>query len=889
MTILNNILKIRRFERLIFVVVLLFVSTHIRSQSPSVLDKTITVSVSDVPTEVMLKHLGQKCGVIFSYSNKIFRTNHVRFSRKEATLREFLDEMFLRYPVEYIVKDSKIILNPTISEPRYIISGYCKDSISGEVLIGSTIYEVSALRGASTNDYGYYSFSLPQGNVDIRCSFVGYGNVLSSFNLNCDTVLNFNLKSTLKLDEIDVFPINRSSDVEMSRTGTVSLPVEQIKSVPALLGESDIIKSLQLMPGVQSGQEGFGGFNVRGGGADQNVVFMDDVPLYNSHHLLGLFSVFNSESINNVTLVKSGFPARYGGRLSSVLDVKMREGNTSGYHGAANVGLLASGAVFEGPIIRGRSSFIISARRTYFDLFSSPIQLSQDRRMSYYFYDISAKLNYILSKRDRLYASFFAGYDKYGVDYNNRTTTINYGDVDEKDITISDGIGTKWGNIVTSVRWNHLYGPRLFSNTILYFSKFKFNVKQKQNNCAENVYDTFTHDYFSGIRDFGLRTDYVLYPSKNFGVCRFGANATLHTFFPGVNIMRESNSVASVDTTYGNMEFYRTEFHLYAEDDQPIGKKMKISAGLHLSGLNRSGHKVYLNLEPRLLFMYLPSKKSSLKLGYSEMTQYLHLVRIASVASPADLWLPIMDNIDPLYSKQLTFESDFGLWENFGVTVEVYKKWLENILTYKNISGELLTISNDWSYNLVSGNGKSYGIEAFLHKKAGRLSGWIGYSWSKSKNRFSDLNKGKSFPSDNDRTHSASLFALYRINPQVDLALSWTFGTGNPVSLPDTKYYVPQLPTSSSSSSTTSQLVQSRNTYRMPDSHKLNIGVNFRKELSWGSRTFSVGVYNVYARKNPLFVYLSNTKDDDGNTVSKLKQYSLIAWPWPYFKYVITF
>lgn len=853
------------------------------------LDRVVEISVSDgLSTEEALRRLAANAGVVFSYSNRIYRSRSVVFSRHRQTLRAFLDELFRRNPVEYVVRGNKIILRPINDINVYVISGYCRDSISGEVLIGATVGDLSTQRGTSSNEYGFYSFSIPAGDVDVLCSFVGYRTQHRRFTIESDTVLDFTMTSALKLPDIDVYSDDSDETFKSSRTGTVNLPIEQIKSAPSLLGESDVIKSLQLIPGVQSGQEGFGGMIVRGGGRDQNMVLLDDVPIYNSHHLLGLFSIFNSESVNDVTLVKSGFPARYGGRLSSVLDVKMREGNSSEYHGTVNIGLLASGVLLEGPVVQKRSSFIVSARRTYFDLFSSPMQLSRDRRMSYYFYDVNTKLNYILSSKDRLYLSFFAGYDKFSVDYNERSSTIVYGNGLTKDVNLSDNIGMNWGNIVASARWNHVYGSRLFSNTTLYFSKFRFNVDMERNNYADDAYSSFTHIYYSGIRDFGVRTDYTLFPSKSVGVVRFGANATFHTFFPGINVMTETNLETAVDTTVGRSNLYRSEFHGYVEDDQPIGESVKLCAGIHFSALSRSGHRLYCNVEPRLLLSTFLTKNISVKFGYSSMTQYLHLVRIGSVSTPADLWLPVMDNIDPIHSQQTALETDFGLLKDFGLTVEVYRKWMNNILTYTNISNGIISIDTDWYSNLSSGKGNSYGLELLLHKKTGQLSGWLGYSWSRSRVEFPDVNDGKPFPSDNDRTHSLALLGFYKIRSNIEAVASWTYGTGTPISIADTKYQIPLLPTSSDKESV-KQLIQSRNAYRMPDSHTLNVGVNFTKEFKWGHRVLSIGVYNVYARKNPLFVYVNNSKNDDGTTETTLKQFSLVAWPWPYFKYIITF
>ena len=833
-------------------------------------------------TDSLINIVSHRYGVTVSYSSKVYANRSVKLERQTMNLRSLLDCIFSRFPVEYVVRGNRVIV--TQSKNRlYTVSGYCRDALSNEVLIGANVYDTLLYVGQATNGYGFFSIKLPGGNAALRTSFVGYRATLTQIDLCSDTLINVYLKPSLLIKDVDV--VVNSADLDMAKTGVVDLPLEQIKSMPTLLGETDVIKALEWTPGVQCGEEGFGGMSVRGGSSDQNIVMLDDVPLYSPNHLMGLYSVFNSESVNSATLIKGGFPSRYGGRLSSVLDVRMKEGNMKKFSGYVNVGLLASNATLEGPIIPEKISFIVSARRTYFDMLGSQIQRNNDNRYSFNFYDISAKLNYAISARDHVYISFFTGYDNLKYGYNFRDVDIQYSARDVRSISINDSQKIGWGNIVSSARWNHVYGLTLFSNATISFSRYRF--RNTMTNYANGDDIELSNGYFSGINDFGGRIDYNWYTPFIPGSLRFGINATYHSFYPGVSVYSSSNSELQSDTISQktNDSFYRLEAHGYIEDELKYGS-FSANVGVHLSSIRRESSSLYVRVEPRILLGYKINSRLYCKLGYADMTQFLHLLRMISVASPADMWMPISFDLPIPHARLYSAELNVELMQNIRLTMEVYHKKYINYQTSKTTSMMTETIAaKRWDDMYSLGEGHVDGLEFFLHRKSGRFSGWLGYAFSRGENCFDDINEGKYYPMDNDRTHSTSVYCCYNVREGFNLAATWSYSTGAPTTISDSRYTV-----MGSQSSYTYPMEGERNAYRMADSHTLNIGANITKYVGRTERKLSFGVYNVYGRKNPMFVYWKADSGDSGAMPSyKLKQFSLIAWPWPYIKYSIKF
>ncbi len=882
---------INGFSILIIYFLLTILSLPVSGQVQDILARRVVISNGRLSTVDILNDISQQAGVVFSYSNRICLNKSNDIAAGSMSLRSLLDQLFRLCPASYIVKGNKVIIEPQAGgAKRYVVKGFVRDGASGEVLIGANIYEPFLLTGQNSNNFGFYSLTLPEGEVSLFCSFVGCQTHSKSIFLEKDTVVDFYLKSTIDIEQIDILGTRKPGKVQSTATGFVDIPVEQIQSVPSFMGEVDVIKTLQLAPGVQSGNEGAGGFYVRGGGADENMILLDDVPIYNVSHMLGFFSVFNADAINKVTMTKSGFPARYGGRLSSVLDIRLKEGDMDDYHGTASFGLLSSRLSVEGPIKKDVSSFYLSGRRTYLDLFSSPLQLSRDEKMKYYFYDVNGKFNFIFSNRDRVYLSVFSGTDEYDTYFNYRTVSLSDKESSAlHDVAVHDENGSGWGSQVVSARWNHVFGNKMFVNFTLLYSNFRFYVDQILNNYKDLQLSEFKQRYYSGIRDRGVKADFDYFPSSSHHI-RFGVGGIYHEFYPGIDVV-QSGSMSEVvrDTTVGAAKFFRPEYHAYFEDDFSLGATVKMNLGVHFSAMD-AGATVYGSVEPRVSLLYLLRDNLSVKAAYTHMTQYVHLVRNSSIMLPSDMWLPVSGNIAPLRSIQWAAGLEWEINKATNLSLEGYYKRQHNILTYRESNG-LFGYDSDWASRLVAGEGDYIGAEVFFHKKVGRWAGWLAYTLSKSMNTFKEVNNGKSFPANYDRLHDASLFGTYKFSNGVDFSFNWIYGTGYPVTLSTSKYYSPDLPTQPGESNGGGyDIAGERNSFRMASVHRLDMGVNFVSQKSWGTRVWSFGVYNAYSRQNPFFLYFGEKEDSKtGKPVRVLKQYSLFPIALPYARVTIKF
>ena len=875
---------------LLFLLMLLLLQTNICAQDEqNVLSLPIKLTSSySGNCKQLLSLVENQTGITISYSSKVYANQNVSVAIGTYTLHDVLSQIFSRLPVRYVVRGQKVIVAPV--KPRYFtLSGYCKDALSGEVLIGANVYDTLLYVGQATNGYGFFSFILPEGQSAIRASFVGYKTVNLMLDMRTDTILSISMLPSVQMSDVTIAadrePYERSSGK------SVSLSMEQIKRAPSLLGETDVIRSLECTPGVHGGEEGFGGMSVRGGNADENIVLLDDVLLYSPNHLLGLYSVFNSESVNSAELIKSGFSARYGGRISSVLDVKMREGNMKRFSGNANIGVLSSNATFEGPVLKDKMSFILSARRTYFDVFSNQIQRNVDNQYSFCFYDIHAKVNYILSPKNRLYAGLFVGYDKFGYGYNYRDVVIDYEGEISKKISINDKQKIQWGNIVGSLRWNHIFGSSLFSNTTLSMSRYRF--WNMQTNYVDRGNVKYRNGYYSGINDINARIDFNWYTPFMPSVIRWGVWAVYHRFNPGISV--HNTNLSETDSAYVDYDdadrmqkkrIYRLENHAYVEDEM-IFDRWSVNVGLHLSAMHTpNDNGIYMRAEPRLQVGYTTSNNTHISVSYSDMTQFLQQVRVSSVASPADLWVPVAVNAGVPHSIQIAGNVVWNMPFDLEITTSLYWKKNYNLQTYRTTQMIELLLNTDWDAMFCIGKGHTHGAELFLHRKRGRFSGFAGYSFMRSVAKFDEINNGEEFLADNDRTHSVSLLGRFMITDNIDVSALWKYSTGLPVTISDNKYVI--IPDNGERYSYAVE--GKRNAYRMPSSHTLNIGVNIRKHKGNTERCVSFGISNIYAHQNPMFVYWENKNaGTDLPEEYKLKQFSLIAWPWPYLKYSINF
>ena len=765
-----------------------------------------------------------------------------------------------------------LLFIPTVfyAQEKFTLSGFVSDKNNGENIIGVNIFCKELKQGVVSNTYGFYSLTLPAGNYEISFSYIGYKTQLHNLNLDKDIQKNIAFDITsFSVGEVQVRA--KANIVEKTETSVIDIPIEQIKTIPALLGEVDIIKAIQLLPGVQS-SEGTSGFYVRGGGPDQNLILLDGVPVYNASHLGGIFSVFNADAIKSVRLTKGGFPARFGGRLSSVLQIDMKEGNSKEFKGDATIGLISSKFTFEGPIIKDKTSFIISARRTYVDLIVSPF-LPSTTDLTLYFYDLNAKINHKLSKKDRIYLSAYTGKDKLGVNFSESFID----QITNEQSSLNFELG--YGNITSTLRWNHLFSDKLFSNTTLTYSRYSFNTDFGVNSTYTTNNETEIWDinfgYLSGIEDLGARIDFDFIPNPNHEI-KFGTSYTNHNFFPGetalsINeILPDTSQNFSLDTTLnfsGNT--IADELYFYVEDNFKISNRLKANLGIHLGYYNtdrsNSIFKNNISFQPRASVRYLLNDKWSIKGSYAEMTQNIHLLSNSSIGFPSDIWVPATDTVPSQTSKQWAgnISTEFGNGE-YELSLEGYYKTMNNLITYKSGYSNLSS-TESWENSVETGGiGESYGAELFLQKKKGRTTGWIGYTLSWTNRKFDNINFGEWYPYKFDRRHDFSLVVSHRFNEKWDAGLTWVYGTGNAITFPQAIYL--GTPNNGNDFVDVVESYGTRNSTRLDAYHRLDLGFNKTVKKKRITKILSFGAYNFYSRKNPFFAYLTY---EAGNRVAK--------------------
>lgn len=773
-------------------------------------------------------------------------------------------------------------------QERYTISGYVEDADTGEKLIAANVFEPEKGKGTTANLFGFFSLTLPKDSVYLAVSYVGYETQYFRMYLDKDVTMNFALGTGAELKEVVVTADKYERVEQKTQMSQVSVPVTQIKKLPALLGEVDILKSLQLLPGVQSGGEGTSGLYVRGGSPDQNLILLDGVPVYNVSHLFGFFSVFNADAVKNVTLTKGGYPARFGGRLSSVLEINMKEGNMKEFKGTGSIGLISSRLTLEGPIWKDHTSFIVSARRTYIDLLAKPFiaaASAQEEDVSfnggYYFYDINAKINHKFSEKDRLYASVYAGDDKFSVKvdetYNNSFNEGNY----ESTYGIESGLD--WGNITSALRYNHLFGNKLFSNVTATYSRYNLTtgIESSERDVlnGEVIFDAnYAAKYLSGIEDWGAKIDLDYLPNPSNHI-RFGASATHHTFKPGaLNFKIDEGDDFSLDTLIGSSNETSMDYTVYVEDEITIGQNFKANVGLHASAFVVDG-ETYTSLQPRVGLRYLLPGDVALKASYATMTQYLHLLTNEGIGLPTDLWLPSTARVAPEQSWQAAFGVAKTFNDKFEFSVEGYYKKMTNLISYKE--GASFIDFGDWQDKIEQGEGESYGAEFFVQKKKGQTTGWLGYTLAWTNRQFENINSGRVYPFKYDRRHDISAVVIHDFTDRISASATWVYGTGNAITLPISKSIV-YVPGNYDNYPVEVERPSEKNSFRMDAYHRFDVGVDFIKQKKRYKRKFTIGAYNAYNRKNPFFIYSVNEGTYDPETgqyneEQKFKQLSIFT------------
>ena len=768
------------------------------------------------------------------------------------------------------------------SQSKSTLSGYVTDSKNGEALIGVKVYIPSTNQGAVTNNYGFYSLTVNSGKYTIEFRSGLYPSESREIDLTNDVRLDIELGTNVKdLKEI-VINAKKGENVNSTQMGQIQLDIEKIKTLPAFMGEVDVIKTIQLLPGVSSVSEGGQGFYVRGGGPDQNLVMLDEGVVYNAAHLFGFFSVFNADAVKSVNLIKGGMPANYGGRMSSVLEVNMNEGNNKKFKVKGGLGAISSRLTVEGPLKKDKGSFIISGRRTYIDLIMKAAipDTSPFAGSSYYFYDFNAKFNYKITDKDRIFLSGYYGKDVFN--FEDREGGFN--------------AKMPWGNGIAALRWNHLFSNKLFMNLTSTFSDYQFSFGSAQ--------DEFRFELFSGVRDIGTKVDFSYFPNSRHSI-KWGADHIYHTFTP-TSVSAQNDSV--VFNTGVAQKLYSHETAFYALDDFELNDKIKINAGLRYSMYHHVGPftryikgdgistpdsaiqysrgdviQFYHGLEPRLSARFLLPDKSSIKAGYSYNYQYVHLTSLSAVSLPTDIWYPSTDKAKP----EIGWQASIGYFRNFmndmfETSVEIYYKEMDNMIEYKEGAVPGDEVNDNTDNLLVYGKGWAYGIEFFIKKSVGKSTGWIGYTWAKTDRKFPDLNEGNLYAAKYDRRHDLSIVGTYKLNDRWTFSTSFIYATGNTLTLPSSWYVQEQ-----------NLLFNygARNSTRMAPYHRLDLSANWYSK-DYKTKTDAQGneiqvkkkiksnwafsIYNVYNRANPFFLYVDNDgKFLNGDFKITVKQVSL--------------
>jgi hypothetical protein len=735
----------------------------------------------------------------------------------------------------------------TLVAQKFTISGYITDKKSGERLKGASIISLNGNAGTTSNSFGFYSITLAKDSVQLSFSYSGYSTTFQNIFLYKDVELNIALESGKALQEVIVSGSKKASIQNRTQMSSIDLPVETIKSLPRFLGEVDILKAIQLLPGVQGGNEGQSGIYVRGGGPDQNLIILDGVPVYNVSHLFGFFSVFNADAVKSVEIIKGGFPARYGGRLSSVLDIQMKEGNKNELHGEGGIGIIASRLTLEGPFKKGKeSSFMVSGRRTYIDILAQPIIKNQTDGLQagYFFYDLNAKTNIKLSNKDHLYVSAYSGSDKF------------YGKEKDNSYTFNNGI--KWGNITAVARWNHLFNKKMFGNLTTHFSKYQFDVNSEEKS-RTNANEYFKLRYYSGIQDVSARYDVDILPNPNHFI-KVGTGITFHSYKPGAIQSKEAYTGSTpIDTTIKFRFITSKETDTYIEDDIKLGNKLKTNVGLHFTTFSVDG-QTFTSLQPRVAMRYLITPDLSAKASYAQMNQYIHLLTNSGIGLPTDLWVPVTKKVPPQQSKQVAGGLAYNLKNTYELSLEGYYKKMQNVIEY-NEGASYLDPTSNWEDKVEAGTGWSYGAELFLQKKKGNTTGLVGYTLSWTNRQFPTLNFGRKFPYRYDRRHDFKAAIVHKVSKRIELSADWVFGTGQAITLPAEQYI--------DANGVTILVYKSRNAYRMAPYHRLDVSATFTKVKKKYARSWVLSCYNVYNRQNPFYIYLGTKNSPPYDPVFK--------------------
>lgn len=854
--------------------------------------RTVTLNLQKASLPDILGEIEKQTGVTFSYESSLLKEfQKTSFKVKNEKLSDCLKRLFANYPISYKLTGNIVVLKR--KQKQVTISGFVRDESSAESLIGASVYDQGSHRGVATNSYGFFSLSLPLPaqqeslSVRIHSSYIGYeGQTFIFPALSGDTLLSINLKPNASIGEVLITGTETArATVHNTQMGALEVNQATLKATPTLFGESDIIRTLQLTPGVSSGTEGISGLYVRGGNSDENLFLIDGNPVYQVNHLGGLFSAFNSDAIKEMDFYKAGFPARYGGRLSSVVDVKTKEGNMKEYHGSATLGLIAGNLSLEGPIIKDRTSFQIALRRTWLDVITAPAFAIVNKKEKdsgstiggrYAFHDLNARIDHRFSDKSRLYVSLYNGNDVLKAKYSDAPSK-GYENVYSE----SNDSYMRWGNLVASAGWTYAFNSKLFGKLSGFYTRYssKINYKYKRTLGWEGhddyleIHDEATN--VAGITDFGIRTSFDYQPLSNHHI-RFGGDYLIHYFQPEYNHIKaldtDQPDSMQISKTISDSKLWAHELSVYGEDDWTLSEAFRLNAGLRFSLFNIE-HKTYAGVEPRVSLRWLLSPQISLKASYARMNQYVHLISNSYMNLPTDSWMPVTRKLKPLISDQVSLGGYYNWNQMLDFSIEGYYKKMNNLLEYKD-GYSLVPSMVSWEDKMASGEGHAYGLEFMVRKQAGRTTGWIGYALSWADRRFDEINNGKRYPSRYDNRHKLNIVVMHKLTKNIELSAAWTYSSGNYTTLSLENYQGGTLHKPGDNAYTNDlNYYDGRNNFQLPAYHRLDLGVNFYRPKKNGRMgIWNVTLYNAYCRMNYMMVHKTSAFDyidENGNYHSK--------------------
>jgi len=842
------------------------------------LSKRIDFSVKELLLKEAIVQLSHQTRIAFSSSGNILPETKITLSLQDQTIETVLLRLLKNSAVTFKMEEEQIVLLKALPPPTYYtISGYIKEKESGERLAHATVFEKQSQTGISSNEYGFYSITLPKGAVLLNYSYTGCQTLDKKLQLKKDLSLDIALTSSVLLAEVLVLSKEREDFIKVS-SNTNILPIQQIRLLPSLGGEVDLMRTISSLSGVNTGTDGFGGLQIRGGNVDQNLVLLDGVPIYNPLHTGGIYSIFDEHVIQGVQLYKGTAPARYGGRLSSVLDVKMKEGNRHKMVGRVGIGLTTAKASLEGPIQEGRSSFLIAFRRSLFNTYFRPISKKLKKRKgeigqtAHSFSDFNSKINFTLGKRDQLYFSAYHGKDTF-MDENRaelETATVSRNTQHDQSLD--------WGNTILALRWNHLFYDKLFINTTLTSSKFHFQSQEYyqasilsagQEETDITQQNLFYSIYNSSIEDKAAKIDLTYLPSMGHSF-RFGAEIIAHTFRPGAFTVDQQSKVAITDINHPDSIISNSnlltsqEYSLYLEDKLNISKRLRVDFGLRATLLTVQEAK-YWSIQPRFSTRFQVTNQFLLHANFGKTNQNLHQLSTSGIGLPSDLWVSASANVRPQSAWQGSIGLTTSILKGLYLDISAYRKYMQHLITYQEGANFLIESivldAADWESKVTSGKGKSYGIELSLRKEVGQLTGWLNYTWSKSTRQFENINNGKAYDFKFDRPHSFKIAGVYKIHPKWAVSGTWSYQTGLPTTLPTSEY---TFYSSNLFAPTTVLNIGQKNSFRLPAFHRLDIEMTFDLGKKPGRQLLKMGVANAYNRKNPLYYRLKEKRDGSG-------------------------